>query len=85
MSAVSKEEQINKKILSLKKSKDDLDKAQKEFWKCLAEANDIGVTQEKISQLTGFSRANVIYHLNKIKNGNPFFIGKATASRGRKK
>ena len=76
---------MNKKILSLKKSKDNLDNAQKEFWKCLAEANDIGVTQEEISKLTGFSRANVLYHLNKIKNGNPFFIGKATASRGRKK
>ena len=82
---MTKEEQMNKKILSLKKSKDNLDNAQKEFWKCLAEANDIGVTQEELSKLTGFSRANVLYHLNKIKNGNPFFIGKATASRGRKK
>ena len=82
---MTKEEQMNKKILSLKKSKDNLDNAQKEFWKCLVEANDIGVTQEEISKLTGFSRANVLYHLNKIKNGNPFFIGKATASRGRKK
>ena len=46
---MTKEEQMNKKILSLKKSKDNLDNAQKEFWKCLAEANDIGVTQEETS------------------------------------
>ena len=80
-----KEKQKQNQMNELRDAKARLDNAQKVFWESLVNARKEGITYEEIADLTGFSRANVIYHLNKIKENNPFFIGKATASRGKNK
>jgi DNA-binding transcriptional ArsR family regulator len=73
------------KITELRLAKARLEDAQKVFWECLLGSSKAGVTLREIADATGFSRANVMYHLKKIQDNNPFFIGDANANRGKKK
>ena len=80
-----KKHHVQLELEKLRVAKVELDLAQTKFWDALLSTRTAGATYGAMATNTGFTRANIMYHLNKIKNNDAFYIGKVTIARPRKK
>jgi hypothetical protein len=70
---------------NLRLAKVELDLAQTKFWNTLLSTREAGATYDDMADKTGFTIANIMYHLNKVRKNDAFYIGKVTIARPRKK